>query len=374
MKRLLARLIVAVAVAFGTASLGHAEILIGMPGPLTGGEAWFGEQMEQGTAMKVAELNAAGGVLSQRVEILAVDDYCDPEQGVAAARKLVEARVDAVIGHSCSGAAIAASKIYEEAGILLITGVGASKLTDQGFRNVFRYLGRATMEGIGAADYLAERRGGQDIAIVHDGGAYGKEIAETARRRLNELGVGEVMFEAIEPGRPDYLDLIEQLQAKGVHALFFGGYAAEAGLIIREARSRGYDLRMIGPDTIGTEFFWRVAGEASEGVLFLTPYPELRNNPAAAPLVEKFRAKGYEPEGITLHTYVSVQVWAEAVQKAGTLELDAVTQCLRTNQFDTLLGRIGFDAKGDVTGYAPFQWYIWKSGQYVPVDPAELAE
>ena len=77
--------------------------------------------------------------------------------------------------------------------------------------------------------------------------------------------------------------------------LFFGGYHAEAGLIIRQARSHGYGIRMIGPDTLNTEFFWRVAGEASEGVLFPSN-PELRNEPEAAPLVAKFRAKGYEPE------------------------------------------------------------------------------
>ena len=130
---------------------------------------------------------------------------------------------------------------------------------------------------------------------------------------------------------------------------------------------------MIGPDTLNTEFFWRVAGEASEGVLFPSN-PELRNEPEAAPLVANFRAKGYEPEGITLQTYTAVQVWAEAVEKAGTLELNAVIESLRTNQFDTLFGTIGFDAKGDATGYEPFQWYIWQGGQYAPVNPAELFE
>ena len=181
------------------------------------------------------------------------------------------------------------------------------------------------------------------------------------------------MFEAIEPGKTDYFDLIDQLQAKGVDVLFFGGYSAEAGLIIRQARSRGYGVRMIGPDTLNSEYFWRVAGKASEGVLFPS-YPELRNKPEAAPLVAKFRAKGYEPEGITFQTYIAIQVWAEAVEKAGTLELDAVIQSLRTHQFDTLFGRIGFDAKGDVTGYEPFIWYVWKGGHYAPVDPAELFE
>jgi branched-chain amino acid transport system substrate-binding protein len=109
-------------------------------------------------------------------------------------------------------------------------------------------------------------------------------------------------------------------------------------------------------------------------VVLFPSWPDLRNTPEAAPLVAKFRAKNYEPEGITFPTYTAVQVWAEAVKKAGTLELDAVIKSLRTRKFDTLLGQIGFDEKGDVTGYEPFVWYVWRGGHYAPVDPAELAE
>ena len=361
-------------ITLGTAQQGRADILIGASGPMTGGMAWFGEQMLEGIGMKVAELNAARGVLGRQIELLPVDDYCDPEQAVAAARKLVEAQVDAVIGHLCSGAAIPASRIYEDAGILFFGSSATNpKLTDQGFRTVFRIAGRDTRQGIMAADYLADRWSDHNIAIVHDGGAYGGGVAEAAKRRLSDLGVREITFQAIEPGQTNYFDLIDQLQGKDIDVLFFGGYYAEAGLIIRQARSRGYGVRMIGPDTLNTEFFWRVAGEASEGVLFPSN-PELRKKPEAAPLVAKFRAKGYEPEGITLQTYTAMQVWAEAVEKAGTLELVAVIESLRTNQFDTLFGTIRFDAKGDATGYEPFEWYIWRGGRYAPIDPAELAK
>ena len=210
MKRFLARLIAALAAAFGTAALGHAEILIGVPGALTGAEAWLGEQLLEGTELKVAELNEAGGVLGKRIELLPVDDYCDPDQAVAVARKLVKARVAAVIGHVCSGAAIPASKIYEEAGVLLITVSTNPKLTDQGFRTVFRVLGRDTQQGTMAANYLAERWGAQQIAIVHDGSAYGRGVAEAARQRLHERGVNEVMFETIEPDKADYFELIDR--------------------------------------------------------------------------------------------------------------------------------------------------------------------
>ena len=248
MKRFLALVTIALAAALGTPSLVHAEILIGASGPLTGTLAWFGEQMQQGLDMKIAELNATGGVLGQRVELLMVDDYCDPEQAVAAAEKLVEARVAAVIGHLCSGASIPASKVYAEAGMLMISPYSSNPtLTEQGFANVFRVCGRDTIQAALVSDYLAKHWGDEDIAIVHDGQAYGKGVAEEVLRRLTDRGVTGTLFEAIEPGQSDYSELIDKLQAEGIDALYFGGYAAEAGLIIRQARSRGYALEMIGP-------------------------------------------------------------------------------------------------------------------------------
>ena len=322
----------------------HGEILIGMPGPMTGGMAWFGEQMQEGIGMKVAELNAAGGVLGQPVEILPVDDFCDPDQATAAARRLVTAHVAAVIGHLCSGAAIPASPIYEEAGILLISVATNPKLTDQGFRTVFRITGRDTLQGTMAADQLVQNWHAQNIAIVHDGQAYGLGVADAARQRLQERGVNEVMFEAIEPGKTDYFDLIDQLQANGVDALFFGGYYAEAGLIIRQARSRGYDVRMIGPDTLNTEFFWR---EMRARACFFPPIASCATSPTPRLSLRGFGRRATSPRA---------------------------SRFSRTHQFDTLAGTIGFDAKGDVTGYEPFEWYIWKGGHYAPVDPTELAE
>ena len=323
--------------------------------------------------MKIAELNATGGVLGQRVELLLADDYCDPEQAIAAAEKLVEARVAAVIGHLCSGASIPASKVYAEAGMLMISPYSSNPtLTEQGLANVFRVCGRDTLQAALVSEYLGKHWGGEDIAIVHDGQAYGKGVAEEVLRRLTDRGVTGTLFEAIEPGQKDYAQLIDQLQAEGIDALYFGGYAAEAGLIIRQARNRGYALEMIGPDALNTEYFWHVAGPAAVGVKFAS-YADPRTNEEAAAVVEQFRTQGYEPEGLTLYAYAGVQVWAQAVEKAGTVEPKAVTAALRTHEFDTVLGTIGFDEKGDVHGYEPFVWYVWQEGDYAPLDPAELA-
>jgi branched-chain amino acid transport system substrate-binding protein len=349
-----------------------AEVLIGSAAPLTGQMSWHGEQHQRGVELAVAELNEAGGVLGQTVEVVTVDDYCDGEQALAAAKKLVADGVVAVVGHSCSGAAIPASAIYEEAGIVMLSNTATNpKLTDQGFGHVFRMVARDTLQGEMAAAYLAERWADGRIAILHDGQAYGQGLAEETRRQLEARGVAVVIFDQITPGQADYTEHLAKLQAADIDVLFYGGYQPEAALLIRQARDRGYDLQMVGSDALVTEYFWHVAGPAAVGVRFVS-MADARTNEAAAPVVEKFRADGYEPEGITLYSYATVQAWAQAVEKAGTFEPKAVAEALHGHQFDTVLGRIGFDDKGDVYGYEPFTWYVWTNGDYEPI--ADLSD
>ena len=379
--KLFTLLIVAVAGAFGTASpiyaesipATHADILIGMAGPLTGPNGWLGEQTERGLALAVAELNAAGGVLGRQVEVVTADDYCDGEQAIAAAKKLIAAGVAAVFGHPCSGAAIPASRAYADAGIVLISdGATNPQLTDESRPNVFRVCGRDDRQGAMAGEYLAGRWGNKRISILHDGQAYGQGIAWETKRRLNELGGEEVLFEAVEPGEVDYFAAISMLQANSIDVVYFGGYAPEAGLILRQARSQGFGLRLVTGDGVVTEDFSLIAGPAAEGALS-TSFAEPLDRPEAAEVVAAFRARSYEPIG-TLYTYAAIQAWAQAVEKAGTLELDALIAALRSEQFHTVLGRICFDARGDVTGYEPFAWYVWTGDHYEPVDPAALVD
>jgi branched-chain amino acid transport system substrate-binding protein len=192
MKHSLAPLIVALGATFGTASLVHAEILIGSAAPMTGKMSWFGEQHQRGVAMAVSEINAAGGLLGGPIEVIDADDFCDAEQAIAAANKLIAYGVDVVVGHNCSGAAIPASKVYADAGVLMITGTATNPIiTDQGFEQTFRMVARDTLQGEMAAAYLAERRADQRTAILHDGEGYGQGLAEATKAELNRRGVTE---------------------------------------------------------------------------------------------------------------------------------------------------------------------------------------
>jgi branched-chain amino acid transport system substrate-binding protein len=351
------------------ATTAAAEIRIATAGPMTGVYAWAGERYQRGAGMAVADLNASGGVLGQSVELIVGDDFCDADQAVALARKLASDGVVFVAGHWCSHASIPAAKVYEEAGVLQIApGSASAKLTDEGGPNVFRVCGRDDQQGAKVADHLADNWAGKGIAILDDGTTWGVGVADGARRRLREHGVTVAVDETIAPGRDEYYALISRMQAANVEVLFLGGYHREAGLILRQARDRGYDLQLVANSAMALEDFPMIAGPGLEGTL-MAAMTYTGDRPQAKDVVGQFHAQGYEPLGYTLYAYAAVQVWAQAVAAAGSLELDAVIPAMHNRQFDTVLGRIGFDEKGDVTGFEPWGWYVWQAdGTYVPLE------
>lgn len=365
MRRILAVVIVVAAAVVSYSA--RAEVLVGVSAAMTGRLAWIGEQGQRGAEMAVADINATGGVLGQQVRLITVDDFCDPEQAVAAAEKLVADRVVLVVGHYCSGASIPASKVYEAAGILQISPGSTNPLfTEQGRANVFRVIGRDDAQGVVAGNYLADHWGDKKIAILHDGTLYGKGLADETRKQLKKRGVTEAIYQAYTPAKSDYSTEIAALKAADVAVAYVGGYHAEVALIVRGARERGNTVQLISGDALATEEFALIAGPAAEGTLF-TFSADPRRNPSAAPVVERFRAENFEPAGYTLLSYGAVQAWAQAVKEAGSLDLREVITSLRTHQFDTVLGRIDFDDKGDLTVQS-WVWYIWKGGEYVPLE------
>jgi branched-chain amino acid transport system substrate-binding protein len=349
----------------------RADILVGIADTFSGATNW-GFLTWRSVTVAAAELNEAGGLLGHTIHLAQVDDACNPEQAVAAARKMVADGAALVIGHACSGAAIPASKVYEAAGIFYMAPNASNpRLTDEGGPHVFRLRGRDDRAAALAARNLIERWADERIAIVHDTRVYGQYLAEQVRRRLNEHGIGEALYEAIAPDQRDYTGLVTKLRSARASVVFFGGYPIEAGLFIRQAREQGATFALLGGDAFGTEEFGLAAGLAAEGTRFLFPPNPMRTNPeAAARFMAKYREMfPVEPDvpaaDIEFTGYIALRVWAEAVERAGTLDHGAVSEVLHGQTFDTMLGRLGFDAKGDVTGVELWSWWVWKEGRPV---------
>jgi branched-chain amino acid transport system substrate-binding protein len=363
MQHLKTALVAAVALTAASFTAAQAEILIGTAGPMTGQYASFGEQMKRGAEMAVADINAAGGVLGQKLKLTVEDDACDPKQAVAVANKAASDGVVFMAGHFCSGSSIPASQVYTEEGILQISPASTNpKLTEEGGDNVFRTCGRDDQQGIVAGNYLADKYKDKKIAILHDKTAYGKGLADETKKQLNKRGIKEASYLAYTAGEKDYSAVVSKLKAAGIGVVYVGGYHTEAGLMIRQAHEQGYRPQLVSGDALVTDEYWKITGKAGEGTL-MTFSPDPRKNAEAAKVVDKFRKGGYDPEGYTLYTYGAIQAWAQAVAKTGSTDTDKVVKVLRSSKFDTVLGKIGFDMKGDVT--APgYVFYVWKGGKY----------
>jgi branched-chain amino acid transport system substrate-binding protein len=345
------------------AAQARADITIGLAGPMTGSEAAIGEQFRRGAEKAVADINAKGGVLGQKLTMALADDACDPKQAVAVANDLAAKKVPFVAGHYCSGSSIPASEVYAESGILEISPASTNpKYTERGLPNVFRVCGRDDQQGKAAAEYVAKNLKGKVVAIVHDKSQYGKGLADQFKENLNKAGIQEAMYEAYTAGEKDYAALVSKLKAAKIDLLFLGGYKTEGGLIVRQMRDQGLKTTLMGGDALMTEEYWAITGPAGEGTL-MTFSPDPRKIPANAELVNWFRSNKYEPEAYTLYTYASIQAWAQAAEKAKSTDWKKVATVLKSDKVDTVLGPLGFDAKGDANapGYVV---YVWKNGKY----------
>ena len=353
----------AVALSAGAA---QADIVIATAGPMTGQYAVFGEQMQRGAEQAVKDLNAAGGVLGEQLVLEVGDDACDPKQAVAVANQFVNEEVVFVAGHYCSGSSIPASQVYNEEGIVQISPASTNpQFTEQGFDNVFRVCGRDDVQGPFAADYVVDNNVGSKVAVVHDKTTYGKGLADDFKKQLNARGVQETMYEGITAGDKDFTALITKMKQAGVDLIYLGGYHTEAGLITRQAREQGLGAIMMSGDALVSDEYWAITGDTGQGTL-MTFSPDPRKNEVAQPIVAEFQAQGYDPEGYTLYTYAAIQAWAQAAEEAGSTDVDAVAEALRGNQFETVLGTISFDDKGDPEG-SGYVIYKWEDGEYAEI-------
>ena len=349
-----------------TATASAQDLTIGVAGPMTGQYASFGQQLKNGADQAVADINAAGGVLGKKIAIEVGDDACDPNQARAVGEKFASEKVPFVAGHYCSSSSIPASEAYAEGNVLQITPASTNPtFTERGLWNTFRVCGRDDQQGAVAGKYLAANFKGKNIAILQDKSTYGKGLADETKKALNKAGVKEKLYEAYTQGDKDFNALVSKLKAAAIDVVYVGGYHTEAGLILRQMRDQGMKAQMISGDALATNEFWSITGPAGEGMLF-TFGPDPRKKPTAAAVVKKFKDKGIDPEGYTLYTYAALQVWSQAAKKAGTTDAKKVAATMHAGKWDTVLGPISYDKKGDIT-VVDYVFYVWKNGSYAEV-------
>jgi len=343
-------------------------VKIGHAGPLTGGIAHLGKDNENGVRLALDQANAKGmtiGGKKVKFELMAEDDQADPKLGPTIAQKFADAKVAGVVGHLNSGVTIPASAVYNQAGIPMISGSATNpKLTEQGFKTIFRTVGRDDQQGPAIAQYLANMKV-KKVAIADDATAYGEGLANEVEKTLKAAGVQVVAREKATDKTTDFKAILTKMKGKAPDAVFYGGMDATGGLLLKQARELGMKAVFTFGDGACTDKMKELAGAAADGLLcsqagippqaaskaFLDAYKKLFN---MDPIL-------YAP-----FTYDAANLLIEAMKKANSADPAKYLPELQKISFSGSTGKIEFDGKGDRKD-AEMTIFTMKGGKLDPI-------
>ena len=351
----------------GKGSVEKNEIIIGVAGPMTGDQSKLGGDLARGTRLAVDEWNARGGVMGLTVRLEIGDDQHDPKQAVSVANKMVNLGIVGMVGHYNSSASIPASSVYHDAGIPMITPASTNpSLTEQGFQNVFRVVGRDDQQGSVAAQFAVTQLKVKRVAILHDKTTYGQGLADEFRKSLSQpenVGVEVVSFDGLTQGDKDFRGILTRLKEKNLDLYFFGGMFPEGGLLVKQAKEVGLNVPMMSGDGVIDPKFIEIGGAAAEGT-YLTFTRDTETLPHAADFLKKYRAKyGNELAPYAIYSYDATNILLKAISEVQSTEGEKLITTIRKMKYDGALGHIEFDEKGDVT-QSPYIVWITRNGRF----------
>jgi branched-chain amino acid transport system substrate-binding protein len=346
----------------GTIRVGHVA-------PLTGGIAHLGKDNENGARLAIEQANAAkitiGGKAAKFV-LVAEDDQADPKVGTTVAQKLVDAKVAGVVGHLNSGTSIPASSIYNQAGIPMISGSATNpKLTEQGFKGVFRVVGRDDQQGPAIASYLVSANKPKVVAVIDDATAYGEGIANEVDKTLKAAGVNVLPREKGTDKTADWKAILTKIKGQSPDAIFYGGMDATGGPLLKQGRELGIQAVFSFGDGACTDKMKELAGSASEGLL--CSQAGIPPQAASKKFLDAYKARfNVDPILYAPFTYDAANLIIEAMKKANSTDPSKYLPELQKISFVASTGRIEFDSKGDRKD-AEITIFTMKGGKIEPL-------
>jgi len=370
MKMLVAGLGVALASA---TVLADTVVKLGVAGPLTGSQAASGKDNERGARLAVEDLNAKHMTLNGqplKFELISVDDQSDPKAGVTVAQKLVDNGVLAVIGHWNSGVTIPASKIYNDAKVIMITPAASNPaLTVPGYPYVFRLTTDDNVLGARMADYAANALHLKRVAVIDDRTAYGAGVADVFASTAKKQGIDIVAREYATDHTVDFKAVLSKVKLEKPQAIFYGGYYGQAAYLARQMRDLGINAVLMGGDGLCVGEFPKLADGALDKKMYC---PQGGVPLAALPDGKRFEGRfkaayGVAPDQKAPSFYAATMMMGEAIAKAQSLSPETLDKTLHQTTFNTLFGQVRFDQRGEWIK-APMTVYWSAGGSIVPVE------
>jgi branched-chain amino acid transport system substrate-binding protein len=328
-------------------------VKIGFASPLTGGQASYGKDNQNGAQMAIDELNAQGrkiGGKAVKFALMAEDDQADPKMGPLVAQKLVDARVAGVVGHFNSGVTIPASTIYSDAGIPQLSVSTNVKYTMQGYKTAFRLMADDGKQGKALGEYAVKTLKLKRLAVIDDATAYGQGLADEFERAVKAAGGEVVKHEHTNDKAVDFAPLLTSIKAQKPDAIFFGGYDQQAAPMARQMKTLGMDIKLMGGETMNSAKFIELAGPAAEGHIASTPGAALESRPNGKAFAAKYKARYNQDIGLYApYFYDGVMLIAEAMKAANSIDPAQYLPALAKIRYAGITANIEFDGKGDLT-------------------------
>jgi branched-chain amino acid transport system substrate-binding protein len=338
----------------GSASaLADTVVKIGFAGPLTGPISHVGKDEQFGAQLALEDANAKGVVLGgQKVkfELMPEDDQADPRTATTVAQRLVDAGVKGVIGHVTSGAAIPASRIYEQAGIPAITPSSTSpKLTRQGYKTTYRVIANDMQQGSAMAKFATGVLKAQRIAVIDDRTAYGQGLADALVDSLKQLGIKPVGREFTNDKATDFAAILTKLKAAKPDAIFYGGMDAQGAPLLKQTKQLGMSARFLGGDGVCTAEMIKIAGTAMSSEVYCTQAGiPMDKMPSGKAFNERFAKRFNTPVQLYApYSYDATNALIEAMKLANSADPAKYLPLLQKVGFKGVTGHIAFDANGD---------------------------
>lgn len=342
----------------------NSEINIGLAGCQSGADAQIGTSMLNGSRIAIDEWNAKGGVLGRKINPITLDDEGKSDKAVNVAQTLVDDGVVAVIGHFNSGCSIPASRIYNDAKIIEISpGTTNPQYTEQGFPGTFRICGRDDVQAATAATFLRSQLKLDKIAILDDKTSYGEGIASDVKKDIETNGGQVVMFQGIGKDEKDFRANIDVIKGSGAQALFWGGMYGQGGPLFVQLRQAGLNIPFVSDDGAFDQAMIDTVGKDAANI-YITFGKDYHGRPGAAAFIKAYADRFHQSEGAySVYGYDAANALFTAMAKAGTTDAGKVSAVLKSQPFDTILGRIEFNEKGDVKQSGYVIWTI-KDGKF----------
>ena len=353
-------------------------IKIGLEIPLTGDFAFEGNGMKQSVQLLVDQANAAGGLNGQQIQLIIEDDKGDPKEASLVADRMVSNKVIAVIGSYSSSATEPASATYDRAGILHITpSATASRLTTHGYKMFFRTCFPDDRQGLFATLYMQQVLNAKNIAILHDNSTFAQGLAENTKSYAPKSNLNIVYYDAINPQDQDFTPVLTKLKAANPDVVYFTGYYAQAGLLLKQAPSVGLKTQWLMGNGANNPQIVAIAGAAAAAGAMITtePLPQELNSPVAKQFLTDFKAKyGQDPQSIWwVEAAESYRVIAEAMKQTKSTDPKVLADYLHTSlkNFPGITGTIqGFQDNGDRIG-TDFQAYLISPDGKIELNPKQ---